>query len=110
MGTISDGTLELISDKHGRTSVPSCVTFNQDGWLIGETALSLGVDHTYQVELQDICPLLGHKFSEPIVQETLKLLPFTVEEGANNTAAIVVPSKEKLQRYTVEEIVAMIID
>ena len=50
VGAIIDGALEFFVDEKGSASFPSCVTFDQDRYRVGKTALP-SLDRRQQVEL-----------------------------------------------------------
>ena len=102
VGAIFDESFEYIADEKKRTSFPCCVTFGPDGYRVGETALSLGLDRSKQIQLSDISPLFGHQLDDPKAQECLAKLPCQTERNEKGVLIFDVPSKPTAQEITVK--------
>ena len=71
---------------------PSYVAFTGEEELVGSAAKKQ-VLNNIENTVFDVKRLIGRKFSDSIVQEHIKLWPFTVEPGDNDKPMIVVQYK-----------------
>ncbi|XP_074270403.1 heat shock 70 kDa protein 18-like [Silene latifolia] len=107
-----DDRVEIITNDLGNRTTPSCVAFTQHQRLIGEGAInqaSLNPTNT----IFDAKRLIGRKFNDQVVQDDMKLWPFTViaqeVENGNKKPMIVVNYKDEEKHFAPEEISSMIL-
>ncbi|GJV68761.1 putative heat shock protein 70 family protein [Tanacetum coccineum] len=100
--------VEIIPNDQGNRTTPSYVSFVDDERLIGDGAKN-------QVAMKpantifDAKRLIGRRFSDPKVQDDLKLWPFRVIEGPADTPKIALTYKGEEREFLAEEISAMLL-
>ncbi|XP_074270400.1 heat shock 70 kDa protein 18-like [Silene latifolia] len=104
--------VEIITNDLGNRTTPSCVAFTQTHRLIGEGAINqASINPTNTIF--DAKRLIGRKFNDQVVQDDIKLWPFTViaQSDANNTKkpTIVVNYKDEEKHFSPEEISSMVL-
>ena len=100
--------VEIIANDQGNRTTPSYVAFNKEERLIGDAAknqASMNPTNT----VYDAKRLIGRRIDEKVVQDDMKLWPFTVKAGADKKPVIEVEFKEKMQTMHPEEISAMVL-
>ncbi|GKE95602.1 heat shock cognate 70 kDa protein-like protein, partial [Tanacetum coccineum] len=81
--------VEIIPNEQGNRITPSCVAFSDSELLVGESA-------KYQIARNpantvfDVKRLIGNRFSDPQVQNDMKMWPFKVMKGDSEKPSVVV--------------------
>ena len=100
--------VEIIPNDQGNRTTPSYVAFNKDERLIGDAAKNQ-VARNPKNTVFDAKRLIGRKFNDKIVQDDIKLWPFTVEKGTGDKPFITVEFKGEKKKFQPEEISAMVL-
>nr|GEZ97467.1 heat shock cognate 70 kDa protein-like [Tanacetum cinerariifolium] len=85
--------VEIIPNEQGNRITPSCVAFSDSELLVGESA-------KYQIARNpantvfDVKRLIGNRFSDPQVQNDMKMWPFKVMKGDSDKPSVVVEFKD----------------
>lgn len=108
VGIWKNEAVEIIANDQGNRTLPSYVAFTETERLIGEAAKNQAAKNP-QNTIFDSKRLIGRKFSDPTVQEDIKLWPFKVIAGKDDRPTIEVEYKGQTQLFTPEEISAMIL-
>ena len=70
--------VEVVEDDQGKHTFPSCVSFTDTGRIFGLSAKKkLAIN--YKNTIYDVKRLIGHAYTDSVVQEDIKNWPFTVE-------------------------------
>jgi molecular chaperone DnaK (HSP70) len=108
VGIYQNGRVEIIANDQGNRITPSYVAFTPDGErLIGDAAknqLTINPKNT----VFDAKRLIGREFTDPHVQNDMKVWPFKVINKANKPY-VVVSTKEGEKTFAPEEISAMVL-
>ncbi|XP_058737376.1 heat shock cognate 70 kDa protein-like [Vicia villosa] len=99
---------EIIHNDQGNRTTPSFVAFNDSQRLIGNAAKNQAAYNPTNTVF-DAKRLIGRKYSDSIIQKDIKLWPFKVIAGADDTPMIVVKYKGKEKCFVAEEISSMIL-
>lgn len=105
VGVWQNGRVEIIANDQGNRTTPSWVAFTDTERLIGEAAVNQAIGNSKNT-IYDAKRLIGRKFSDPTVQDDVKLWPFTVVAGDADKPVIEVGGDKRFQP---EEISAMIL-
>ncbi|XP_074272597.1 heat shock 70 kDa protein 18-like [Silene latifolia] len=112
VGVWQHDRVEIITNDMGNRTTPSCVAFTQTHRLIGEAAknqASINPTNT----IFDAKRLIGRKFNDQVVQDDIKLWPFTVIAqdvgNGNKKPMIVVSYKDEEKHFSPEEISSIIL-
>jgi L1 cell adhesion molecule like protein len=108
VGVFRNNTVEIIANSQGNRTTPSWVSFNDNERLIGDSAKSAASSNPSNT-IYDIKRLMGRKYSDPIVQEELKHLPYKVVKTDGDKCEVVVQYKGETKRFSPEQISAMIL-
>ncbi|KAL7617016.1 hypothetical protein Lser_V15G03299 [Lactuca serriola] len=100
--------VEIIPNDQGNRTMPSCVSFNEVGRLVGEAAkIKMFVNPTNTV--YDAKRLIGRRFYDAKIQEDMKLWPFKVIKGTNSIPKIVLEYNGEMKEFFAEEISSMVL-
>ncbi|MED6143046.1 70-kilodalton heat shock protein [Stylosanthes scabra] len=100
--------VEIIANDQGNRITPSYVAFTDTHRMIGDAAKNqIAANPTNTVF--DSKRLIGRKFSDPHVQNDIKLWPFQVTTNDDDIPRIVVEHKCEKKSFTAEEISSMIL-
>ncbi|MED6154009.1 70-kilodalton heat shock protein, partial [Stylosanthes scabra] len=100
--------VEIIANDQGNRITPSYVAFTDTHRMIGDAAKNqVAANPTNTVF--DSKRLIGRKFSDPHVQNDMKLWPFQVIANADDIPRIIVEHKCEKKSFTAEEISSMIL-
>lgn len=99
---------EIIHNEQGNRVTPSCVAFTDSQRLIGDAAKNQASSNPSNT-IFDAKRLIGRNYSDPIIQNDLKMWPFKVIGGADEKPMIVVKYKGEEKQLFPEEISAMVL-
>jgi heat shock protein 1/8 len=99
------GKTEVIANSQGGRITPSWVAFTDTEKLVGQPAKSQAAQNTANT-IYDIKRLMGHKFSDQVVQNELKHLAYKVIADSNDKPMV---QLENGTTYYPEQISAMIL-
>ena len=109
VGIWKNGKPEIIPDSLGNRIIPSYVSFTNEQRLIGSAAkkqLTKNIKNT----VYDAKRLIGRTFSDPCIQEDLKLYPFKImKDPKQDRPLIEVEFKGEKKQFLPQEISAMIL-
>jgi molecular chaperone DnaK (HSP70) len=108
VGVWKDGRVEIIANDQGNRVTPSYVAFSGSERLIGDAAknqASMNPTNT----IYDAKRLIGRKFSDKIVQDDVKLWPYSVKADASDKPLIEVDYMDARKAFHPEEISAMVL-
>lgn len=107
-GIWRNNRVDIIPNRQGLNITPSYVAFNDTEKLVGDAAKNQATMNAVNT-IYDAKRLIGRKFSDPQVQEDMKLWPFKVEDDGNDRPHIVVEYKNEEKRFYPEEISSFIL-
>ena len=108
VGVWQHGQVEIISSDQGYRTTPSYVAFTESERLIGEAAKSQTAMNPENT-IFDAKRMIGRKFSDTVVQNDLKTLPFKVTSGQQGRPQFNVNYKGEEKKYYPEEISSMVL-
>ena len=108
VGVWQHGQVEIISNDQGYRTTPSYVAFTESERLIGEAAKSQTAMNPENT-IFDAKRMIGRKFSDTVVQNDLKTLPFKVTSGQQGRPQFNVNYKGEEKKYYPEEISSMVL-
>jgi len=108
VGAFRHDHVEIFANDMGNRTTPSCVSFTEDEYLIGDPAKNQAVLNPTNT-IFNVKRMIGRKFSDPIVQTDLKNWPFMVIQGDGDRPKIQVQYKGNTKEFLPEEISAMIL-
>ncbi|KAK6942324.1 Heat shock protein 70 family [Dillenia turbinata] len=100
--------VEIIPNDQGNRTTPSYVAFTDTERLIGDAAKNQSAVNPHNTVF-DAKRLISRKFTDPSVQNDMRLWPFRVISGSDNKPMIVVKYKGEDKTFMPEEISAMIL-
>ncbi|XP_020231935.1 probable mediator of RNA polymerase II transcription subunit 37c [Cajanus cajan] len=100
--------VEVIHNDQGNRTTPSCVAFTDNQRLIGNAAKNQAATNPTNTVF-DVKRLIGRRYSDPIIENDLRLWPFKVVAGADDKPMIVVSYKGQEKHISAEEISSMIL-
>ena len=103
-----DGKLEIIQNDQGHNITPSIVAFIEDERMIGESAKRQIIRNPNNT-IYDAKRLIGRNFSDPKVQDHLKLCGYKVDKTENDKIVFQVEYMNETKRFTPEEISAVLV-
>lgn len=107
MSVMEAGEPLVLENSEGKRTTPSVVAFAKNGErLVGEAAKRQAVTNSRNT-IYSVKRFMGRKFDE--VQEEAKRVPYKVVRATNGDAAIEVDVDGKPQRFSPQEISAMIL-
>ncbi|KAI4344305.1 hypothetical protein L6164_011549 [Bauhinia variegata] len=108
VGVWQNDRVEIIPNDQGNRTTPSYVAFTDTERLIGDAAKNQ-VAMNPQNTVFDAKRLIGRRFSDPSVQNDMKLWPFKVIPGPADKPMIVVNYKGEEKKFAAEEISSMVL-
>ncbi|XP_062090008.1 heat shock 70 kDa protein-like [Humulus lupulus] len=108
VGVWQNDRVEIIANDQGNRTTPSYVAFTDTERLIGDAAKNQ-VAMNPQNTVFDAKRLIGRRFSDPSVQNDMKLWPFKVVPGPGEMPMIVVRYKGEEKQFAAEEISSMVL-
>ncbi|XP_078153722.1 uncharacterized protein LOC144548886 [Carex rostrata] len=107
--SVYDGSKwRMIPDDHGYSSMPIYVAFTNSGLLVGEAAKKQAPNNPTNT-IFDVTRLIGRRYSDPSVQNGIRLWPFQVKASPDDRLLVEVRWKSKLWQFTPVEILSMIL-
>ena len=104
-----NGKVEIIPNDMGERTTPSYVAFTEDERLVGDAAKNQITKNPANT-IFDAKRLIGRKFEDHLVQEDMKLWPFTVVKEENgDRPQICVNYQKQTKKFFAEEISAMVL-
>ncbi|MFS8013983.1 putative Heat shock protein 70 family [Helianthus anomalus] len=100
--------IEIIPNDQGNRTTPSVVAFVDAERLIGDGAKNQAPMNPANTVF-DAKRLIGRRFSDSNVQEDMKLWPFKVIQGPDDTPKIVVTYNGQEKEFLAEEISSMVL-
>ncbi|KAL4560836.1 hypothetical protein LXL04_032991 [Taraxacum kok-saghyz] len=100
--------IEIIPNKQGDRTTPSCVAFVDAERVIGDSAKNQAAVNPANT-IYDAKRLIGRRFGDSKVQDGMKLWPFKVVSCPADTPKIVVSYKGEETEFLAEEISSMIL-
>ncbi|KAM4104496.1 hypothetical protein ACJW30_06G162100 [Castanea mollissima] len=100
--------VEIIVNDQGSRTTPSYVAFTPTERLVGDAAKNQ-VSRNPTNSVFDAKRLIGRRFSDPLIQEDIKLWPFKVLCGLGDKPMIVVNYKGEEKHFSAEEISSMVL-
>lgn len=106
-GVFRAGKVEIIPNDQGNRTTPSCVAFNESERLIGDAA-KMQIAQNPTNTIYDAKRLIGRRFDDPVIQNDIKMYPFTVvqEEGKPKFE---VTYRNETRRFFAEEVSSMVL-
>ena len=98
---------EIIPISKGKYSMPSYISFTDDGVLFGEDAENQLISNPTNT-IYDFLNLISDKYSDPEYQHRLKTYPFKIVDDSHDKPQIEVTLKGENKRFYLEEILGMI--
>lgn len=108
VGVWQNGRVEIIANDQGNRTTPSYVAFTDTERLIGDSAKNQAPTNPKNT-IYDAKRLIGRHYSDKIIENDLKLWPFTVKAGANDKPLIEVDYKGETKTFNPEEISAAVL-
>lgn len=102
VAVMEGGKAKVISSKEGRNTIPSVV--DPEKRIVGDVAKRQLITKPKEV-IFSVKRLMGRKFSDPVVKEVQKWLPYELVEGKEGRAEVKINDKQ----YSPVEISAMIL-
>lgn len=109
VGVFKDGKIEIIANSFGNRTTPSYVAFTDKERLLGETAKKQMGQNSVNT-IFDAKRLIGRKFSDLIVQQDIKNLPYKVISSDTDKPLFEVNYLSEIKHFSAEEISAMILE
>lgn len=100
---------EVIPNDQGNRTTPSWVAFHDSERLVGESAKNL-VSVNPRNAIYAVKRIIGRNFSDPVVQEEMKLFPFEVVDSGDNRPQIAVEFKGESKKFFPEQISAILLE
>lgn len=102
VAVMEGGAPKVIHSAEGRNVIPSVVDPIKN--IVGDVAKHQAVLNPKDT-IFSVKRLMGRKFTDPSVQQDMKLLPYVIKSGKNGMAVVVVEGKE----FTPQEISAKVL-
>ena len=107
VGVYQNGRVEIIANDMGNRTTPSYVAFSEAERTVGDAAKSTAALNPTNT-IYDIKRLIGRDFSDPVLQNDMKSLPYKIVSD-NGKPKVEVEYKGETKLFTPEEISAMIL-
>lgn len=104
IAVMEGGSAKIIPTAEGKNTFPSIVAFKGDEVLVGEPAKRQMILNPKKT-INSVKRLMGRKFKDKMVQETMKHVSYQIEEGKDGMAVVNIDGKQ----YTPQEISAKIL-
>jgi L1 cell adhesion molecule like protein len=107
VAVFENGKVEIIANEQGNRTTPSWVSFTDEERLIGDAAKNAS-GQNFLNTIYEAKRMMGRDWTDPILQNDLKLFPYKVV-NVNNKPKVEVTFKNETKQFTPEEISAMIL-
>lgn len=107
VAVFENGKVEIIANEQGNRTTPSWVSFTDEERLIGDAAKNAS-GQNFLNTIYEAKRMMGRDWTDPILQNDLKLFPYKVV-NVNNKPKVEVTFKGEPKQFTPEEISAMIL-
>lgn len=107
VGVYRNGNVDIIANQQGNRTTPSYVGFKESERLIGDSAKNSAASNPSNT-VYDAKRLIGREFSDPLLQNEMKSLSYSVVNDSGK-AKISVEYMGDTKKFTPEEISAMIL-
>jgi L1 cell adhesion molecule like protein len=110
MGAYKEGKgVEIIPNKMNETTIPSIVTFTEDGILAGDQTVNHLVKESKNT-VYGVKRIIGLNYNDNSVKNDISLWPFEVKKSDdNNSPMIQIKRNNQIKKYYPEEISAFIL-
>ncbi|CAK9168879.1 unnamed protein product [Ilex paraguariensis] len=108
VGVWLNDRVEIVPNDQGNRTTPSVVAFTDTKRLVGEAAKNQAAMNPTNT-IFEVKRLIGRRFSDPSVQNDIKLWPFKVVPGPGDKPMIAVRYKGEEKLFSPEEISSMIL-
>ena len=109
VGVMRNDKIEIIPNQLGNRLTPSWVSFTEKETLIGYAAKNKSISNLKNT-IYCVKRIIGRNFSDPIVQNDIKLFPFKViKNSKTNKPLIQIENKNEKKDYYPEQISSMIL-
>jgi L1 cell adhesion molecule like protein len=108
VGVWQHDRVEIIANDQGNRTTPSYVAFTDSERLIGDAAKNQVAMNPINTVF-DAKRLIGRRYSDPSVQNDVKLWPFKVIPGPGDKPMIIVNYKGEEKQFSAEEISSMVL-
>jgi heat shock protein 1/8 len=108
VGVFKNNAVEIIANSMGNRTTPSWVSFTDTERLVGDSAKNSSASNPLNT-IYDSKRFIGRKFSDNIVQQEIKNLPYKILEGDGSKCKIEVEYKNKTKQFSPEELGGMIL-
>ena len=102
------GGIETIANDYSQRDTPSVVGFSDKQRIMGVGAKNQLLTNLKRTVF-NFKHMLGRKFKDPYVQETIKGLPYEISEGPQGEIRIKIPYMGQERTFTPEEVTAMLL-
>jgi len=101
------GGIETIANDYSLRDTPSVVGFSDKQRIMGVGAKNQLLTNLKKTVF-NFKHMLGRKFKDPYVQETIKGLPYDISEGQQGEVRVTLNYMDKTRTFTPEELTAML--
>ena len=101
--------VEVVEDDQGKRTFPSCVSFTDTGRIFGLSAKKK-LATNYKNTIYDVKRLIGHAYTDSVVQEDIKNWPFTVEPDYKGNPVVRVKYNGNEELFAPEMISSFIVE
>lgn len=108
VGVWRGGAVEIIANDQGNRTTPSYVAFTESERFVGEAAKNQATRNPTNT-IHDAKRLIGRKFSDPVVQDDIRLWPFKVVMSNGDRPKIQVEHMGETKEFFPEEISSMVL-
>ncbi|CAI9756597.1 unnamed protein product [Fraxinus pennsylvanica] len=108
IGAAKQRGIDVLLNDESKRETPSVVSFGEKQRFMGSAGAASATMNPKST-ISQVKRLIGRKFSEPIVQDDLKLFPFETSEGPDGGIVIHLNYLNKKQTFTPIQILAMLL-
>ncbi|XP_022877971.1 heat shock 70 kDa protein 16-like [Olea europaea var. sylvestris] len=108
IGAAKQRGIDVLLNDESKRETPTVVSFGEKQRFIGSAGAASATMNPKST-ISQVKRLIGRKFSEPIVQDDLKLFPFETSEGPDGGIVIHLNYLSKKQTFTPIQILAMLL-
>jgi heat shock protein 1/8 len=108
VGVFKNNAVEIIANSMGNRTTPSWVSFTDTERLVGDSAKNSASSNPLNT-IYDSKRFIGRKFSDSVVQQEIKHLPYKILQTEGERCKIEVQYKNETKQFSPEELAAMIL-